>query len=777
MEKRICPHCQSQTIRELPNSVYLCKDCDKDFQIIWHISVYEDKTLWDENAFKNYPSVIKNEYLRLKALFKEGQTYGALLQIKDVFEVLLKFPILVAVSQIYANIDRDDQDNTILKEMIAKNLSLGDWERIGGLICKSKSKTKIITYNQIKSIMQIFNKNNITNWRNETIGHGALQFDNTDDFKKSVEEKLQIIKNYLENNKKLYSALTIDDESKTVEYSDGKITIKIELYPYILVEDACYLFDYYKYDKSKTFILDYHKGKKQGRDIVEINNLRNLIFQDIKQAEGKNKDKVNSGHLESSEKIVDSFEKFDDILRPIFILKKIKNAITGNDGTSPPKKSIILRMDRGTGKSTVARSMIEDKLFNDYGVRLFVINQSYRNKRDDFISFIINLDEDNRIKAIPNRPFYEPEKATKQDIADSINWYKDAYYEILLQEKFIIVIDGLDELTSDEIFDLIPEPDMLSEGVHIVMTARSDKEISKGTKENIDKLKIEETITITRETKIDEQKLNEYINENNNIEITNYTQLMVRYLNKNSPDFIKEAKVILEKAEYRFLHLKLINECLKTGVRGVSDLPDGDSLFGYYLKEVEKACGKKIYDKMMEVLIIVATAYEKLTLEEIARLYDRSDLTFSFLALITTLKGFMKEERSNRGNLYSIQHEEVVKLIKDNYKPIIKVKAEEYIKWTKEIAEDFEKENRELTDENLYLAAYGLRYERDYLDSYELYKDIYIKILNLGVFYQETFGKYADYENRRIVAIYDTLINIMEALDKAGKLHDKNDLA
>ena len=46
----------------------------------------------------------------------------------------------------------------------------------------------------MKNIISIYEKNNIVKWRNETIGHGSLSFDDTQEFKVDIEEKLRLIK-------------------------------------------------------------------------------------------------------------------------------------------------------------------------------------------------------------------------------------------------------------------------------------------------------------------------------------------------------------------------------------------------------------------------------------------------------------------------------------------------------------------------------------------------------------------------------------------------------
>ena len=66
----------------------------------WFKQLCADETLWQKNVFENYPCIIAHEYWRLYDLLDRGQTYGAFLQLKDVFEVLIKFPTLIAASML-----------------------------------------------------------------------------------------------------------------------------------------------------------------------------------------------------------------------------------------------------------------------------------------------------------------------------------------------------------------------------------------------------------------------------------------------------------------------------------------------------------------------------------------------------------------------------------------------------------------------------------------------------------------------------------------------------
>lgn len=64
----------------------------------WYSKIAQDQELWQETAITSYPCVVAHEYWRMRQLLGDGQVFGALLQMKDLLETLLKFPLLVTAA-------------------------------------------------------------------------------------------------------------------------------------------------------------------------------------------------------------------------------------------------------------------------------------------------------------------------------------------------------------------------------------------------------------------------------------------------------------------------------------------------------------------------------------------------------------------------------------------------------------------------------------------------------------------------------------------------------
>lgn len=118
----LCKNC-SEIIDD--NSIF-CKFCGHRIESHkpWNIIICKDDSLWNENIFENSPSIIAHEYYRIKELLMENQTYGAMMQVKDLLEVILKFPIVIELSRLNAKPDKTEDDYKFLGSLLEKPLNL-----------------------------------------------------------------------------------------------------------------------------------------------------------------------------------------------------------------------------------------------------------------------------------------------------------------------------------------------------------------------------------------------------------------------------------------------------------------------------------------------------------------------------------------------------------------------------------------------------------------------------------------------------------------------------
>ena len=88
-----------------------------------------------------WPTPIAKCYSDLYDLMEEGNVYGSLLQIKDLYETILKMPVLAALVYICGtNKEALLSDSDLLEKWIPKALSLGSWDSLGAAIINKNKK-------------------------------------------------------------------------------------------------------------------------------------------------------------------------------------------------------------------------------------------------------------------------------------------------------------------------------------------------------------------------------------------------------------------------------------------------------------------------------------------------------------------------------------------------------------------------------------------------------------------------------------------------------------
>jgi hydrogenase maturation factor len=191
-----CPKCGSTLTKTKSKLVCENENCDYQEKVIskmWYEELAENSNIWCQEAYCNFPSVIAHEYKRYNDMLMKGEIYGAFLQIKDLYEVKLKFPILIKSAEIYHKENRKDEENKILLSLLCKPLALGDWLSIGRTICSINNSKDEKILEILKDVIKRYEDEKIVNWRNDKIAHGALQFDIDDEFINDIKKKTEMV--------------------------------------------------------------------------------------------------------------------------------------------------------------------------------------------------------------------------------------------------------------------------------------------------------------------------------------------------------------------------------------------------------------------------------------------------------------------------------------------------------------------------------------------------------------------------------------------------------
>ena len=140
-----CPIC-GQIFELSRNQELTCGFCKSELVPIveknWLEEIAENEK-WVENAEENWPQVIAFEYKRLKKLCAEANAFGVLLCLKDNYEVLLKFELLVAFAWSSMNMDERFEEETI-SLITTSNLSLGAWLYLANVLKEALQDRKSV---------------------------------------------------------------------------------------------------------------------------------------------------------------------------------------------------------------------------------------------------------------------------------------------------------------------------------------------------------------------------------------------------------------------------------------------------------------------------------------------------------------------------------------------------------------------------------------------------------------------------------------------------------
>ncbi|MBM6737183.1 hypothetical protein [Faecalicatena fissicatena] len=240
----------------------------------WGMSiVLEDNSLIEkrndrlEQAFREkiFPYFIEHEYRRFYSLAGKDQYAGAWYELKDLSEVVIKLPILLGLSYLFFRYsDKKEEDirgitEAILSRMITKTLSLGDWSNILETLSKNKFiEQKIPALSEvIKNAKDFCDNCNIVEWRNNMIGHGALPFEDSEEFKAYICNITQGIDTCLENSQEYYANIEIiGNDVLEVVISGDRFQVDKCIFRQI------FFFDSFNKQTYNIDIIDYLNGKR-----------------------------------------------------------------------------------------------------------------------------------------------------------------------------------------------------------------------------------------------------------------------------------------------------------------------------------------------------------------------------------------------------------------------------------------------------------------------------------------------------------------------------------
>ncbi len=652
----------------------------------WVKKLAEDNDLWEEST-GFIPTPIVYNYKKLKEMIENGNVYGCLLQFKDIYEIALKIPVVSAL--IYLD-DKDEDallnNKIIMEKMLLSPLAMGGWYELACSIINADKRKKVSLPLTIKNILEktkvLYNKkvsqdySNITNWRNDTIGHGMLRNEDREEYKTEYNTLLKNLKDYFsdinDEYKNLYFEIdgeifcdSMDDERLKIIFEGDfakKITTCFVDGSYIEVKrflSKGLFFDSFYLRKNKIKYVDYFFGLYDTEDIG--------VFQKyIDTLDDKYKDRTIKADyvLKSEDELYSYLNTPEKYIVPDGLGERINCFFECHN-----KGIISLCMEQGMGKTAFSNSITglheidESTLISDSIVHTYNISAVNIRGINDFFEYInftfANVKDDEyraSNKTLPRISLKDDNPA--RNMAFFLNSYKKIYdfeYDV---SRLVLVIDGVDELTDETsiLTDWMIGKEfnyLLDDGIYVIYTTRfpDEKSISKNNSLIIQKMidKSDECIQIYKTDPINVTVLKDYISNNS----------------KNGDKLSDEELMsILKESDYRFLYLKIFlgfelyrNEKPIYGEKVICE---------YLAKIFEKynTTNQKIAIEFLTCLSI----FNNITIRDYFEHISIDELSYRFIGVLNDLSPLLSIYGDEKGRTYRFANESYSKYILENYK-------------------------------------------------------------------------------------------------------------
>ena len=839
----ICPNCGEVELTQVKNELR-CRKCGYKTEIFdtedaqWLKDYNSSAKLWDNSLFPDLPALIGHEYSRLKWMFERGMVYAGIVQIKDVFEVTMKFAILCAASYL--------KDLEITAELVRAPLSVGGWENILDKLAKVSGGKMVydtlpislqhilLDFKKLNVNKSIFGKDRrFSSWRNEFLGHGALGFSAGEKYQKSLTGMSKGLAEHFAACREDYRAIKILLDGQPLAHTDlnygrklaeGRLTISIDGEPMdikpfaVRYEDGVYLFD--ALNKGKSYALNYVNANKRQYSAPYFNDVLNAAKSKFSlSSEGIARDFTEVEFEHQLNKLNEAY----NFVKPKYIEDWIKGCVCDTIGNSInpnclSKGIIHLMMERGMGKTSVAFALDDQYSTNapinlsDTVVRVFYCSRIQLRSMQEFADGLRNeLKRGAEAHNGKNFPILNIEIANKSlekmgfktsnnasNMAKFLRDFRDIHdKELHHGSKLMLVIDGLDEIPQEcmEIFDFIPTGEMLEDNIYIMLTSRNPEteQLAPEISRRISAIRADSRLSVLRHgddsaTESNKAVLRQYIAEMTDTHDDEYQ------INLTSD----EVERLIELSDNTFLNLTMYLHLVKSGYSVESlDKMDNATLLKFYMERLREVYGVKMFMDALKVLAVILTAQESLTLEEISALSGRGEVDMMLLAYMKDLAPFIKSIHASekRGvNEYTSANESytryITDIVTDTYAEMVESYRQMLLDFNKEDCKD-ENGLYHVPDAISYLAANIGKFIGKYSDNIDNLLDK-LDIISSAMEYEGTFFKIErriniytckgnicrdiDRYDDAIVA-YNDCIKLMEYFIAQGRYYDGNNLA
>lgn len=341
----------------------------------------------------------------------------------------------------------------------------------------------------------------------------------------------------------------------------------------------------------------------------------------------------------------------EDFRRPGYLVSWLSEALSKHESGI-----FHLEMEKGMGKSTFVQALDPTRwtgpgglALEDTTVRGYLINSPIYASLEAYCNSLPEIFNHNEAGdwifegSEVCLQYLEPEGSqTAEQLSKFLHFYRDAFQSYYGTSRLLLVVDGLDEIPPEQariLLDALPSPGELRDGTYILLTSRLFSELPPQLRGAAALREVTENLRVGRLHHGYQDMLEEYARET--------------LLNDWNSPYEIDTETLVEKAEDRFLHLRPLRCFLESfrGERLQESLPKGKALLERSLKRLRALYGEEFYREASKLAAILASAYEPLTLEEVAFLAGRGGIDSRLLACMAELRAFLKTDRSRGENL------------------------------------------------------------------------------------------------------------------------------
>ena len=680
-------------LQQPDNPIMRCPVCGYPMKVVtnqkkaeahWLEEIAADKSYWLSDAEKLFPSVIAHEYSMLRKYCRQKEPYAVLLSLKDNFESLLKLEVLLAYAW-GAHLNDEQFVSSTISLLTTPNLSMGAWLELASILIKRLRETgeKLPEVIPLEQLRKSYARFEVVNWRNTLIGHGAMGMDDSEEFREEIKNKLRALNSIFEKlgekirQQELYFFCkdaafgedTVSKEPIVLIGSDmarglpgyGEIRFRSKdraqdysVEPFITLRKhknegyGIYFFDNQRTSFLSRF-LNYVKGHHSSEEVTYFRQLRKQLDLGNVKLEAV----ADNPYLTEEElRQLDLIQMSHKYVKQSHLMLWLKGCVDQYD-----QGVFYLKMERGTGKSAFSEKLNclyekPERIADDLDVRTYHFSRAQSSGTSDFCNMVewqwSNQFEGRNWARAPRIVDYlnkgmSPSKA----LCAFMNSIQEYSKRTRGKKRLLMVLDGLDEIIDESLWEYIPALDDLGKGIYILLTSRNPEteSLPEQISRHLRNLSVTEEFCIARKGNENINFLNVYLQKSSRVRI-----------NDSQADKLKEL------ADYRVLYLGLLCRLLEYGMK-IEDLPDREKAAATYLKTLEGGYNEKESVLIREMIAVLCTlgTYEPLTINTLCTIFREEGVSLRIIGMLRDLAPLLKIDRGETGNGYMVANLDIAR--------------------------------------------------------------------------------------------------------------------